>query len=107
MLVDRRNNYSSPFPVALSSGAIVEVPWVFLEARRGGITEEGVVLPAYAPELPLGGDARLNYNRTLARPTHIYAAPSGLESTSLVLATGLGEWTVYKCYLTLSINKYT
>ena len=69
----------------------MEVPWVYLEARRGGVSEEGVVLPAYAPELPLGGDARLNYNRTLARPTQIHAAPAGLESTSLVLTTGLGK----------------
>nr|XP_049693308.1 ER membrane protein complex subunit 1 isoform X1 [Helicoverpa armigera] len=75
--------------LALTSGAIVEVPWIYLEARRGGISEEGVVLPAYAPELPLPGDARLNYNLTVARPERIYAAPSGLESTSLVLTTGL------------------
>ncbi|KAJ8719185.1 hypothetical protein PYW07_016741 [Mythimna separata] len=75
--------------LALSSGAVVEVPWVYLEARRGGAGEDGVVLPAHAPELPLGGDARLNYNRTLARPAHIHAAPAGLESTSLVLTTGL------------------
>uniref|UniRef100_A0A2A4K944 ER membrane protein complex subunit 1 n=1 Tax=Heliothis virescens TaxID=7102 RepID=A0A2A4K944_HELVI len=75
--------------VALTSGAIVEVPWVYLEARRGGVSEEGVVLPALAPELPLPGDARLNYNQTVARPHQVYAAPSGLESTSLVLTTGL------------------
>ncbi|KAH9639182.1 hypothetical protein HF086_014046 [Spodoptera exigua] len=76
------------FPVALSSGAIVEVPWVYLEARRGA-GEEGGALPAAAPELALAADARLNYNRTLARPRGLHTAPAGLESTSLVLATGL------------------
>ncbi|XP_075975797.1 ER membrane protein complex subunit 1-like, partial [Anticarsia gemmatalis] len=30
-----------------------------------------------------------NYNRTVARARRIHTAPSGLESTSLVLVTGL------------------
>lgn len=47
------------------------------------------MLPAPAPEIMLAPEARLNYNRTLARPRQLYTAPAGLESTSLVLATGL------------------
>ncbi|XP_035440755.2 ER membrane protein complex subunit 1 isoform X2 [Spodoptera frugiperda] len=74
--------------LALTSGAIVEVPWAYLEGRRGG-GEEGAMLPAPAPEIMLAPEARLNYNRTLARPRQLYTAPAGLESTSLVLATGL------------------
>ncbi|CAB3236109.1 unnamed protein product [Arctia plantaginis] len=76
--------------LALSSGAVVEVPWVYLEARRGvGPDLEGVVPPPPAPDVPLPAEARLNYNRTVARPERVYTAPAGLESTSLVLVTGL------------------
>ncbi|CAH0583257.1 unnamed protein product [Chrysodeixis includens] len=77
--------------LALASGALVEIPWGYLEARRGGLAEDGSVVAAQPapPELMLGADASLNYNRSLARPARIHAAPAGLESTSLVLATGL------------------
>ncbi|XP_063827135.1 ER membrane protein complex subunit 1 [Ostrinia nubilalis] len=78
--------------LALSTGAILELPWAYLEPRRPLAPtpeqrEEGLI--PYAPELPLPADAVLNYNRTLHRINAIYTAPSGLESTSLVLATGL------------------
>ncbi|XP_028044112.1 ER membrane protein complex subunit 1 isoform X1 [Bombyx mandarina] len=78
--------------LALSTGAIVELPWALLEPRRalspaGEAREEGLV--PYAPELPLPAEAVVNYNATLLRLTRIHTAPSGLESTSLVLATGL------------------
>ncbi|KAL0881921.1 hypothetical protein ABMA27_001680 [Loxostege sticticalis] len=77
---------------ALSTGAIVELPWAYLEPRRPVTPtpehrEEGLI--PYAPELPLPAEAVINYNRTLHRVSAIYTAPSGLESTSLVLATGL------------------
>lgn len=70
------------------------MPWTYLEPRRPVAPtpeqrEEGL-LP-YAPELPLLADAVLNYNRSVARIREVYTAPSGLESTSLVLVTGLGE----------------
>ncbi|CAH0723536.1 unnamed protein product, partial [Brenthis ino] len=61
--------------LALTRGAIVEVPWAYLETP--------------APELPLPPDATLNYNRSVARARRAAAAPAGLESTSLVLVTGL------------------
>lgn len=78
--------------VALSTGAIVEIPWAFLDPRRasgGGGGEEGV--PPYAPELPLPAEAVLNYNRSLHRVRALHTHPAGIESTSLVLATGLGQ----------------
>lgn len=82
--------------VALTSGAVVEVPWMYLEARRGvGPELEGVVPPPPAPDVPIPAEARLNYNRTVARPQHVHTAPAGLESTSLVLVTGLGECNLY------------
>ncbi|KPJ13164.1 Uncharacterized protein KIAA0090-like [Papilio machaon] len=80
--------------LALSNGAIVEIPWAFLDPRRApvgvgqaGAGEEGV--PPYAPELPLPAEAVLNYNRTLHRVRALHTHPAGIESTSLVLATGL------------------
>ncbi|RVE41980.1 hypothetical protein evm_013370 [Chilo suppressalis] len=78
--------------LALTTGAIVEVPWAYLEPRRPVTPtpeqrEEGLI--PYAPELPLPAEAVINYNQTLHRITNIYTAPSGLESTSLVLAAGL------------------
>ncbi|CAG4970159.1 unnamed protein product [Parnassius apollo] len=80
--------------LALTTGAIVEIPWAFLDPRRPAMPtaeqrEEGL-LP-YVPELPLPADAVLNYNRTVHRVSALYTHPAGIESTSLVLATGLGE----------------
>ncbi|GBP90129.1 ER membrane protein complex subunit 1 [Eumeta japonica] len=79
--------------LALSTGAIVELPWAYLEPRRGlavgvGDAREEGVLP-YTPELPLPAEAVINYNHTLGRVVALHTAPSGLESTCLVLATGL------------------
>ncbi|XP_073952137.1 ER membrane protein complex subunit 1 isoform X1 [Choristoneura fumiferana] len=78
--------------LALSTGAIVELPWAFLEPRRSPTPtpeqrEEGII--PYAPELPLPAEAVLNYNLTLQRVNALYTEAAGLESTSLVLATGL------------------
>lgn len=80
--------------MGLSTGAIIEMPWVYLEPRRPVTPtpdqrEEGLI--PYAPELPLPSEAVINYNRTLLKIKAIHTAPSGLESTSLILATGLGK----------------
>ncbi|XP_075975796.1 ER membrane protein complex subunit 1-like isoform X2 [Anticarsia gemmatalis] len=83
--------------LALTSGAVVEVPWLYLEARRWGAEGEA---PSAAPDVPLPHDAALNYNRTVARARRIHTAPSGLESTSLVLVTGLGNCTTLHNYTT-------
>ncbi|XP_041988804.1 ER membrane protein complex subunit 1 isoform X2 [Aricia agestis] len=88
----RRQIADTHLLLGLSTGSIVELPWALLEARRlgAGPAGEGMegTLP-YTPELPLPADAAVNYNRTLERLAAIHAAPAGLESTSLVLATGL------------------
>lgn len=75
-----------------SSGAIVEMPWVLLDPRRpvtmpNQAREEGSI--PYIPELPLPTENIVNYNQTIARIKNIFTAPSGLESTCLVVATGL------------------
>ncbi|CAG2066393.1 unnamed protein product, partial [Timema podura] len=81
--------------VALSTGGVVELPWVFLDPRRPftltpEMREEGVI--PYMPELPIPSESIINYNQTLMRIQGIHTSPSGLESTSLVLVYGLGEF---------------
>ncbi|XP_048477544.1 ER membrane protein complex subunit 1 isoform X3 [Plutella xylostella] len=78
--------------LALSTGAVIEMPWAYLDPRRPlsptpEQREEGLI--PYAPELPLPAENVLNYNRTLTRVHGIYTAPADLESISLVFVTGL------------------
>ncbi|XP_054745972.1 ER membrane protein complex subunit 1 isoform X1 [Anastrepha obliqua] len=78
--------------IGTASGAIVEMPWILLDPRRPITSntqgrEEGAI--PYIPELPLPTENIINYNQTIARLSNIFTAPSGLESTCLVLATGL------------------
>ncbi|XP_017849736.1 ER membrane protein complex subunit 1 isoform X2 [Drosophila busckii] len=78
--------------IGTASGSIVEMPWHLLDPRRPIASttqgrEEGAI--PYIPELPLPTENHINYNQTVARLRHIYTAPSGLESTCLVVATGL------------------
>ncbi|VDP85667.1 unnamed protein product [Echinostoma caproni] len=54
--------------------------------------EEGV--HPYAPVLPLSDQAVISYNQTVLGVRAIRTAPTGLESTSLVFAYGLGEFFV-------------
>ena len=46
-------------------------------------------LPPYVPELVFPPEVILNYNQTLTRVQGIITAPTGLESTSVVLVYGL------------------
>ncbi|XP_039489830.1 ER membrane protein complex subunit 1 isoform X1 [Drosophila santomea] len=78
--------------IGTASGSIVEMPWHMLDPRRPIASttqgrEEGAI--PYIPELPLPTESHINYNQTVARLRNIYTAPSGLESTCLVVATGL------------------
>lgn len=80
--------------VGLSTGAIVEMPWHLLDPRRPVLNtnqprEEGTI--PYIPELPLSSESVINYNQSISRIKGIYTAPSGLESTCLVVAYGLGK----------------
>lgn len=79
--------------IALSSGSIVEMPWVLLDPRRPILLpnqprEEGII--PYIPELQLPSENVINYNQSVANVRGIHAAPSGLESTCLVVVYGLG-----------------
>lgn len=78
--------------IGLASGNIVEMPWALLDPRRPSTNpekarEEGII--PYMPELPLQQESMINYNQTVQRLQGIHAAPSGLESTCLVIAYGL------------------
>ncbi|GAB0095170.1 ER membrane protein complex subunit 1 [Sergentomyia squamirostris] len=80
--------------IGLSTGAIVEMPWALLDPRRpvtmigqNQVREEGVI--PYIPELPLPSENVINYNQSISQIRGIYTAPSGLESTCLVIVHGL------------------
>ncbi|XP_031701137.1 ER membrane protein complex subunit 1 isoform X2 [Anarrhichthys ocellatus] len=78
--------------VGLPSGGILSLPKMFLDPRRPEIvteqSREENLIP-YAPELLIRTEWFINYNQTVSRVRGIYTAPSGLESTCLVVAYGL------------------
>uniref|UniRef100_A0A667Y0S4 ER membrane protein complex subunit 1 n=1 Tax=Myripristis murdjan TaxID=586833 RepID=A0A667Y0S4_9TELE len=78
--------------VGLPSGAILSLPKMFLDPRRPEIVSEQSreenLIP-YSPEMPIRTEWFINYNQTVSRVRGIYTAPSGLESTCLVVAYGL------------------
>ncbi|KAH3825122.1 hypothetical protein DPMN_126995 [Dreissena polymorpha] len=45
----------------------------------------------YIPELPVHTEGIINYYQTLSHIRGLHTSPTGLESTSLVLAYGLGK----------------
>lgn len=79
--------------VGLDSGAVVEMPWALLDPRRQSMIppekqrEEGII--PYIPELVIQHENILNYNQSVMKINGIHTAPSGLESTCLVLVYGL------------------
>ncbi|XP_046405220.1 ER membrane protein complex subunit 1 isoform X2 [Ischnura elegans] len=78
--------------MALSTGGILELPWMFVDPRRpimamSEMRDEGVI--PYIPELPIPMDAIINYNKTVMQVNGIHTSPSGLESTCLVFVYGL------------------
>ncbi|KAF7668637.1 hypothetical protein LDENG_00296220 [Lucifuga dentata] len=78
--------------VGLPSGGILSLPKMFLDPRRPEIVSEQSreenLIP-YAPELLIHTEWFINYNQSILRVRGIYTAPSGLESTCLVVAYGL------------------
>jgi len=78
--------------VALPTGALLEVPKIFLDPRRpinmlAEHREEGLI--PYMPELPIPSESIINYDQTLLAIRGITTSPAILESTSLVFAFGL------------------
>uniref|UniRef100_A0A8C1BJ26 ER membrane protein complex subunit 1 n=1 Tax=Cyprinus carpio carpio TaxID=630221 RepID=A0A8C1BJ26_CYPCA len=78
--------------VGLPSGNILSLPKMFLDPRRPEVVSEQSreenLIP-YAPEMPIREEWFINYNQTVSRIRGIHTAPSGLESTCLVVAYGL------------------
>ncbi|KAK7896703.1 hypothetical protein WMY93_022028 [Mugilogobius chulae] len=78
--------------IGLPSGGILSLPKMFLDPRRPEIVSEQSreenLIP-YAPELPIRTEWYINYNQSVSRVRGIHTAPSGLESTCLVVAYGL------------------
>ncbi|XP_055587315.1 ER membrane protein complex subunit 1 isoform X2 [Uranotaenia lowii] len=78
--------------IGLTTGTVAEMSWAFLDPRRPVTSpekarEEGII--PYMPELPMPHEILFNYNQTVANIKGIHTAPSGLESTCLVLVHGL------------------
>lgn len=78
--------------VALPSGALLEIPKIFLDPRRpinmlAEHREEGLI--PYMPELPIPSESIINYDQSLLAVRKITTSPAMLESTSLVFAYGL------------------
>ncbi|XP_014324653.1 ER membrane protein complex subunit 1 isoform X2 [Xiphophorus maculatus] len=78
--------------IGLPSGGILSLPKMFLDPRRPEIiseqSREENLIP-YSPELIIRTEWFINYNQTVGRVRGIHTAPSGLESTCLVVAYGL------------------
>ncbi len=78
--------------VACQFGVLIEIPWVLIDSRRPvkmtEVDREENLIP-YMPEIPLNYEFSLNYYNYVYNIRGIHTAPSGLESTSLVLAYGL------------------
>ncbi|XP_043531792.1 ER membrane protein complex subunit 1 isoform X3 [Chiloscyllium plagiosum] len=78
--------------IGLHSGGILSLPKAFLDPRRPEVpseqSREENLIP-YAPELPIRSEWYINYNQSVSRVRGIYTAPSGLESTCLVVVYGL------------------
>jgi hypothetical protein len=78
---------------AAGTGAVFEVPRHLLDPRRPNMNtppdmrEPG--LPPYIPELQLPPEAVLNYNQSVLMARDLVTAPTGLESTSVVVVYGL------------------
>eukprot|EP00079_Xenopus_tropicalis_P031908 XP_017945679.1 PREDICTED: ER membrane protein complex subunit 1 isoform X1 [Xenopus tropicalis] len=78
--------------IGLPSGAILSLPKALLDPRRPEIpneyTREENLIP-YTPDIQIHAERFINYNQTISRMRGLYTAPSGLESTCLVVAYGL------------------
>nr|XP_020637786.1 ER membrane protein complex subunit 1 isoform X2 [Pogona vitticeps] len=78
--------------IGLPSGAILSLPKALLDPRRPEIpteqTREENLIP-YSPDVQIHAERFINYNQTISRMRGIYTAPSGLESTCLVVVYGL------------------
>ncbi|XP_053307883.1 ER membrane protein complex subunit 1 [Spea bombifrons] len=78
--------------IGLPSGAVLSLPKALLDPRRPEVpnehTREENLIP-YTPDIQIHAERFINYNQTVSRIRGIYTAPSGLESTCLVVAYGL------------------
>ena len=83
------------------------MPWALLDPRRpillqNQAREEGII--PYIPELQMPTENVINYNQSVVNIRGIYTAPSGLESTCLVVTYGLGKSFAFVTHLKLLID---
>jgi len=77
---------------ALRNGQLYSITRKFFDPRRplhpGPSDREEGLIP-YQPQIPVVPEWMLSYNQTISNVHSVYTAPTALESTSLVFATGL------------------
>ena len=64
--------------------------------------EEGLV--PYMPEIPVPPELFLSYNHTIEKISNIYTVPAALESTSLILVTGLDIFFTVRNFVELRVR---
>lgn len=80
--------------VATPNGMLIEIPWILFDPRRPiDITpmdrEEGLIM--YTPEIMVNYESVINYYKYIYNIRGIHTVATGLESTSVVFAYGLGK----------------
>lgn len=83
--------------MATSNGMLIEIPWILFDPRRPlDLTlmdrEEGLIM--YTPEIMVNFESVINYYKYSYNIRGIHTVATGLESTSVVFAYGLGKNTV-------------
>lgn len=81
------------FLVATPNGMLIEIPWMLFDPRRPfDLTpmdrEEGLIM--YTPEIMVNFESVINYYKYVYNIRGIHTVATGLESTSVVFAYGLG-----------------
>jgi hypothetical protein len=73
----------------LASGHLYSITKLLFDPRRTLEQLPGLYLPPYFPEILMNATEYLNYNRTITSLHELSTHPTGLESTSLVVAYGI------------------
>ncbi|XP_065890097.1 ER membrane protein complex subunit 1-like [Dysidea avara] len=84
--------------IGLPSGHLVSLPKMALDPMRTlEASDYSSGVPKYVPVLPVNSTFFVNYNQTVEKLSGIVMSPSGIESTSLLLAHGLDLFFTRVC----------
>ena len=84
--------------MATPNGMLIEIPWLLFDPRRPlDLTpmdrEEGLIM--YTPEIMVNFESVINYYKYVYNIRGIHTTATGLESTSLIFAYGLGMISLF------------